>query len=80
MNEEIDSIQLRLNTLPTDKEIEAERGKWAKLMLRTKESYLGSGVPFEKLPFEEKKKLIHLLFGGKDEMEKDMEYTFKSLR
>ncbi|MGD0331242.1 MAG: recombinase family protein [Nitrososphaeria archaeon] len=70
IKEEIDSILLRLNSLPTDKEIETERGMWAKLILRQKEDYLRSGVPFEKLPFEEKKKIIHLLFGGKDEMGK----------
>jgi site-specific DNA recombinase len=70
IEENINAIQLQLNTLPTEKEVETMRGMYTKLIMRTKESYLGSGVPFEKLPFEEKKKLLHLLFGGKDEMGK----------
>ncbi len=80
LEEKIKSLQFRLNTLPTDKEIETKRDMWAKLLLRTKQTYVSSGLAFDKLPFEEKKKLIHLLFGGKDEMGKRYGIYIQELR
>ena len=79
LREEIKSIQLRLNTLPTEKEIETKRGMWAKLLLRTKQTYVSSGMAFEKLPFEEKKNSSICFLAVKTKWGKDTEYTFKSL-
>lgn len=67
LKDEIGMLETRLNSLPSDSEIEASRGKWAGLLEAVQESHLSSGLPLENLPFEERKKIIRLIFGGKDE-------------
>ena len=68
LKDEISAMEYRLNTLPTDQEIEARRDKWAGLLNEHLASYLNSGVPLFELPFEHQKKIIRLFFGGKDEL------------
>lgn len=67
LKDEIGVLEARLDSLPSDTEIEASRGKWAGLLEAVQESHLSSGLPLENLPFEERKKIIRLIFGGKDE-------------
>jgi site-specific DNA recombinase len=64
---EIQSIDEKLFSLPTVEEINSKR-EWMKAQLteRIKESYFASGNAFDDLPFEDKRKLILLIFGGKD--------------
>lgn len=64
----IQSIENQINTLPTPEEIEATR-TWVNIQIaqRTHEGYLTSGGAFNDLPFKDKKRLINLIFGGKDE-------------
>ena len=62
------SISNQLKVLPTLKEIEDKRKTLlTELTKRVEESYARSGLAFESLPFDEKKKLINELFGGRDE-------------
>jgi len=68
LKDEIATMEYRLNTLPTDQEIEAVRDKWAGLLKEQRISNLSSGVPLFELPFEHQKKIIRLVFGGKDEL------------
>jgi len=64
----IDGIDDRLSSLPTKQEILTRR-EWMhqQLMMRVYESYFGSGHMLADLSFEDKKKLLKLVFGGKDE-------------
>lgn len=63
-----DSICNQIKILPTHEEVEDQREKMlADLAKRTDESYARSGLVFESLPFDEKKKLINKIFGGRDE-------------
>lgn len=65
---ELDSISNQLKALPTQKEIEDTRKTLlTELTKRVDESYARSGMAFESLPFDEKKKLINEVFGGQDE-------------
>jgi site-specific DNA recombinase len=59
----------QISTLPTDSEIETikDRIKKSKLLTRQKENYFNSGNALENLSFLEKKKVILLFFGGRDE-------------
>jgi DNA invertase Pin-like site-specific DNA recombinase len=64
---EIQTINDRLNSLPTEQEIIDKRAWLNQLLQRVKESYYDSGNALNSLPFKEKKKIINLVFGGKDE-------------
>lgn len=65
---QIQVTQNQISTLPTDSEIKTMKDRIrSELLMRQKESYLKSGLAFESLPFSEKKKIILLFFGGKDE-------------
>ena len=65
---QIQTTENQLNTLPTASEIETMSKDIRKWQLRKQvtESYLFGGGPFHHLPFIEKKKVISLIFGGKD--------------
>lgn len=63
----ISDLEYRFATLPDEAEIEAKRNKWAGLVKRGLRSYLETGVALHQLPFEAQKKIIRLIFGGKDE-------------
>lgn len=63
---EIQSYNTQLSSLPTEQEIEGTSKRSKDLLKRIKESYFSSGLPFENLPYEGKKKLVDLIFGGKD--------------
>lgn len=66
-----DSVVNQIDTLPTQREIEDKMEQFrVELLRRTQESYLRSGLALESLPFSEKKKIISLLFGGRNEMGK----------
>jgi len=67
LKDEIAALDYRLATLPNEAEIEAKRDKWAGLVKRGLTSYLQTGVALHQLPFEAQKKIIRLIFGGKDE-------------
>ena len=62
------SIDNQLRALPTYEEIRTKR-EWMRkqLMQRTMESYFASGHAFTSLSFESKRKIVTLIFGGKDE-------------
>lgn len=68
LKDEIVALEYRLASLPDEAEIEARRDKWAGLLKRQMRSYLQTGVALHQLPFEAQKKIIRLIFGGKDEM------------
>lgn len=66
-----DRLSNQLKVLPTLKEVEDKRKVLLKeLTRRTNESYESSGLAFESLPFDQKKKLINDIFGGRDENDK----------
>jgi hypothetical protein len=67
LKDEITALEYKLATLPDEAEIEAKRDKWAGLIKRGLSSYLQTGVALYHLPFEAQKKIIRLIFGGKDE-------------
>lgn len=67
LKDEIAALEYRLATLPDEAEIEAKRSKWAGLLKRGLMSYVETGVALHQLPFEAQKKIIRLIFGGKDE-------------
>lgn len=67
LKDEVAALEYRLATLPDEAEIEAKRGKWASLVKRGLISYLQTGVALHQLPFEAQKKIVRLIFGGKDE-------------
>ncbi len=74
------SVENQLSTIPVMEEVEMKR-KWYGEQLRKKfkemhcrqldqrwnEGLFTSGYAFSRLPFEQKKKLINLIFGGHDE-------------
>lgn len=65
---EIQKIDNYLANLPSKQEVETCRKHFtSQLLQRHKESYINSGSAFEDLGFEEKRKLIRLIFGGIDE-------------
>lgn len=65
---EIQKIDIYLANIPSKKEVETCRKHFTtQLLQRHTESYVSSGLAFEDLPFEEKRKLIRLIFGGIDE-------------
>lgn len=66
LNSEIESYRKQMESIPTEQEIEgASRMKQA-LLKRVKESYFSSGHSFNEFSIGERKKLIDLIFGGKD--------------
>jgi len=66
LKDQITSLEYQLGTLPTEGVIEEHRDKWAALLDVQKAGYLSSGAAMEALPFEQQRKIIRLLFGGKD--------------
>jgi len=64
----LEGIENRLSSLPTEQEIMNNR-EWMhqQLMRRVAESYFTSGHSIEELSFEDKQKLLKLIFGGRDE-------------
>jgi DNA invertase Pin-like site-specific DNA recombinase len=63
---EIQSYKTQLETMPTEEEIEGI-SKMSKGILKSiKEDYFIGGTPFRDLTHEGKRKLIDLIFGGKD--------------
>ncbi len=68
LSEKRDNLIKQLKVLPTLIEVEDKRKMWSiELKKRTQESYERSGLGFEALPFDEKKKIINKVFGGQDE-------------
>lgn len=67
LKDEVTALEYRLATLPGEAEIEAKRDRWAGLLKRGLMSYIQTGVALHQLPFEAQKKIIRLIFGGKDE-------------
>ncbi len=77
LKDEVAALQYRLATLPDEAEIEARRTKLRELAgfsyepyLTTESarfSYLQTGAAMHHLPFEARKKIVRLFFGGKDE-------------
>lgn len=71
---EIELISAQLNSLATAQEIEEERRRLEaairtrteQLRQRAHESWVTSGGPLLTLPFEEKRRLVEMIFGGKD--------------
>lgn len=65
---DIQAIQNQLNDIPTREEIISKR-EWIsrQLKLRVGESYFRSGAAFYDLPYDAKRRLVLLIFGGKDE-------------
>jgi DNA invertase Pin-like site-specific DNA recombinase len=63
----IAALEYRLATLPTDEEIEARHDEWAGLLRRGEMRDLETGAALHRLPFEHQKKIIRLIFGGRDE-------------
>jgi len=65
---EMQSIDNQLRESPTCEEIRTKR-EWIRkqLMLRTMESYFTGGHMFNTLFFESKRKIVTLVFGGKDQ-------------
>jgi DNA invertase Pin-like site-specific DNA recombinase len=78
LKDEIAALEFRLASIPEEAEIEARREMWRSLLARQLPdpeqlkarqtvSYLQSGAALEDLPFEHRKKIIRLFFGGRDE-------------
>jgi hypothetical protein len=71
---EIELISAQLNSLATEQEIEEGRRRLEatirtrteQLRQRLHESWVTSGGPLLALPFEEKRQLVEMIFGGKD--------------
>jgi hypothetical protein len=65
---QMEEIENRLSSLPTEQEVINHR-EWMhrQLMRRIAESHFTSGHTLEELPFEDKRKLLKLIFGGRDE-------------
>lgn len=64
----IQGVENQLKTLPTEKEIEEKRTTiWNALQKITADRIWQEGAAFHHLPFPEKKKLVNLIFAGKDE-------------
>lgn len=76
---EIQSCKTQLDSLPTEQEIEGTSKRSKDLLKRIKESYFSSEQSFQDLPYEGKKKLVDLIFGGKDVMNKKYGIYIRSL-
>jgi len=65
---QIQGIENRLSSIPTEQEVINHR-EWMhrQLMRKVAESHFTSGHTLEELPFEDKRKLLKLIFGGRDE-------------
>jgi hypothetical protein len=63
---EIQSLKTQLATLPTEEEIDYASKRSKDILKRIKASYFSSGHSFRNLTPDGKKKLIDLIFGGKD--------------
>ncbi len=63
---EIQSYRAQLDSLPTEQEIDDTSKRSKDLLKQIKESYFTSGHSFRNLTIEGKKKLVDLIFGGKD--------------
>jgi DNA invertase Pin-like site-specific DNA recombinase len=65
---QLQGIENRLSSLPTEQEVINHR-EWMhrQLMRRIAESHFTSGHTLDELPFEDKRKLLKLIFGGRDE-------------
>jgi site-specific DNA recombinase len=64
----IEALKNQLRSLPTEREVNDKR-EWMKRQLieRIKRSYFSSGWTLQDLPFDDKQKLVRLIFGGRDE-------------
>jgi hypothetical protein len=68
---QISSTENRLSCIPTKKEILSQVSQiQEQLFNRQTQSYYSSGHTFRDLPFEEKRKILSMLFGGVDEQGK----------
>lgn len=67
LKDEIGLLNHRLSALPTDQEIERGRRKWAGTLQAVQESYLTSGAALANLSFTDLRRIVGLIFGGKDE-------------
>jgi hypothetical protein len=76
---EIEGYRKQLESLPTEQEIEGTSKRSKDLLQRIKESYFSSGLSFENLPYEGKKKLVDLTLGGKDDNDKRYGIYVRSL-
>jgi site-specific DNA recombinase len=63
LTQQITQINCQMQTIPSKKKIETMRQE---LLESQQMSYLSSGHAFNKLPYEEKKKLLNVIFSGKD--------------
>ena len=67
----IQCIDNQLKIVPTEQEVtDKRRAITEQLLQRMEENYFKSGLAFRSMPFEEKQKLIRLIFGGEDEVGK----------
>jgi hypothetical protein len=64
---QLEGIENRLSSLPSEQEVIKHR-EWMhqQLIRRIAESHFSSGHTLEALPFEDKRKLLKLIFGGRD--------------
>ena len=65
---QLDITQNQLKTLPSSEEIEDKRQIMTRVLTqRVKDSYLESGAALKSLTFSDKKEVMVMFFGGKDE-------------
>ncbi len=68
LKSKMQSIENQLRALPTHEEILATRDQiYNQLKQAMMESYFTSGHTLNNLPFEDKRKIVTMIFGGKDE-------------
>jgi len=65
---DIQSIDAKLVKIPSAKQIQDKRNCTLQLIERIAESYFSAGYAFRDLPFQDKQKIVRLIFGGKDAM------------
>jgi len=68
LNKEISDLEYKLNMLPSDEEIKNKRDWMHKQIIqRHKESFWKCDVSLINLPFDDKREIVKLIFGGWDE-------------
>jgi DNA invertase Pin-like site-specific DNA recombinase len=67
IHSEKEAVDAKLAFVPSDQELDDARSKLrASLHDKQLDSYFSSGAALDALPFEERRKIISILFGGKD--------------
>ena len=67
---DIQSVDARLKAIPSETQILDKRNCTMQLIERIAESYFSTGYAFRDIPFQDKQKIVRLIFGGKDVMGK----------